>query len=146
MCEFLTAYNIIIVNYDNTNEDPMPNSMKLIFLKLCIRQCSQLYIAYSNWTTTNWQAAITAGNKWKAKYDELYRMLREHAALIDKGSPNTNHRANLSNSFNPYDDFNNESRDDGKSINLMRSVLANKGVDPDVMDEFCAYKIQSWGR
>ena len=51
MCKFLTLYEAIIINYDNTIEDPMPNSMKLIFLKLCIRHCLQLYIAYNNWIT-----------------------------------------------------------------------------------------------
>ena len=73
-------------------------------------------------------------------------MLREHAALMDKGSPSNNHRANLSDSFNCSNDFSNESRDDGESINEMRSFLATQGVDPDVMNEFNAFKVQSGGR
>ena len=73
-------------------------------------------------------------------------MLRDAAALIDKRSPSMNHRANLSDSFNPYDEFQHDSRDDSESINEMRSFLVKKGVDPNVMDDFHAYKVQSVSR
>ena len=145
MCEFLTAYDVIIVNYDNISDDKMPNSMKLIFLKLCIRHNHQMYVAYSNWITTNRQAAASNSTKWKAKYETFYAMLREHAELLDKGSPNIGHRVHLSDSFNPSNDFD-EDRDDDESISELRSYLVTQGVDPDVMNDYNAFKVQSRGR
>ena len=61
-------------------------------------------------------------------------MLRDAAALIDEGSPNTNHRANMSDSFNQYDDF------DDDSFNEMRSFIIRESFDHDGIDEYHAYK------
>lgn len=83
MCEFLTAYDVLIINYDNTNSEKMPNSMKLIFLKLCICSCPKLYIAYSNWLTTKRNTKLASGALWVPKYEEFYAMMRDAALLVD---------------------------------------------------------------
>ena len=122
-CEFLTAYDVLIINYDNTNSDKMPNSMKLIFLKLCIRHCPKFYIAYSNWLTSKRNTKLVSGALWVPMYDEFYSMLRDAALLLDQGSTSLNRRANLSHSFDdPYDD----TYDDSDDIDDLRSFMVQR--------------------
>ena len=60
MCRFLTEYDVSIENYNNTNSDATPNSMKLQFLNLYIRHCPKLYVTYSNWLTSQRTTTVTS--------------------------------------------------------------------------------------
>ena len=120
--------------------------MKLIFLKLCIRHCPKLYIAYSNWLTSKRETKLVSGALWTPIYDEFYNMLRDAALLIDQAAPGSTRRAHLTDSFDdPYDDTYNEY----DNMDDLRSFMVENNADSthlEWIDEFTAYKGQTQGR
>ena len=106
--EFLSAYDEKIDEYNQTNTEVLPNTIRLQCLRMCIMQDKTLYNAYTGFLTSK---RSSHGPTWQPAYDEFYRILQNNAAMLDSGSK-TSYKANSSIFDNDDDDDDDDDYDD----------------------------------
>ena len=77
---FKILYEKIVDEYNQTNINALPNSIRLQCLQLCVMQDPTLYNAYTSYLTTQ---RTTKGHAWQPSYDEFYQCMRENADMLD---------------------------------------------------------------
>ena len=117
--EFLSADDQKINDYNETNSEKLPNTIRLQCLRMCIMQDKTLYHAYTNFLNSQ---RSTRGQTWQPDYMEFYEILQSNAELLDSGKT-ASYKANFLSAYSD-DYFDDDDSDDKSTYDDLYAYLA----------------------